>query len=121
MQFSAYEQRTDAVSIRRGSLVKPHVHAASLFMSLVLELFGRVARLREPAANGLAIPPPDGRTHEPVFLEECLCEHVIDSDLEHEHWVCLGRPKTAASGGVELACRQAVKNGRFVYYCNKLE
>jgi len=119
MQQQFYEQRLNEKALRRGSLVKPHVRAASLLLAMVLEFGARIARLRSPAARQLPRPPPPPahRTSEPVFINGTLCEHVCDGDTGHEHWRCCA--DAAADTIDDLACRRSYMNGRFVWYCNK--
>ena len=109
---SMLEQR---VIVPRGGLVWPHVHAANLMISAVLEFFYHLGGIgRSPVAD---VPRPkqlvrEGRSSEPVFLQGALCEHVTDERNGHEFWVCHNEP----SEDENFACRCTVKNGRWAWY-----
>lgn len=102
--------------VHRGSLVWPHVHAASLLMSACVEFFLRLGGGRSSAADCVAptpLPERERRLREPVFLQGSLCEHVVDSS-GHEFWVCRGDVEHD-----EYACRCTAKNGHWVWYCTE--
>lgn len=109
---SDYTVVQDKALVPRGGLVWPHVHAASMLCTAVVEFFMRLGNGRSPAQQDVIAPAaPPSRDTEPIFFHGSLCEHVVDAENGHEFWVC--------SQGVEhdeFSCRRAAKDGRWAYY-----
>lgn len=103
--------------VHRGGLfigIGPHVQAASLLMRAVVD-FCLSFRSR-PAASGVCTPSTPPRTCTPMFLNGTLCERITDDDSGDEFCLCLDPISLE-----DYSCRKVARDGRWMYYCNKLE
>ena len=107
--------------VRRSTLVWPHVHAAWLLISAVVEFFVRLGRRRPSTRSQSYRAPPSAmmeplptRKHEPVFVAGTLCERVSDEANGVEFCVC----QTDVDDDSHT-CRRVARNGRYVWYCTQ--
>ena len=109
---------TEKAYVRRGTLVWPHVHAAWMLISAVVDFcvrLGLPSARKQRVASPAAVPEPrPGRTHEPIFLAGTLCERVTDTEHGTEFCVCQSEVEHE-----DYACRMAAKDGKYVWYCTQ--
>jgi hypothetical protein len=113
MQEQEQQLQRSQVIVHRDGLVWPHVHAASLLMSIVVGFFLRIARLMSSSRSQAMAA---ARTSRPIFLDGALCEHVTDAEGGHEFCVCM---QPIQRDG--FASRRTERGGRWVYYVVKSE
>ena len=109
---------TEKAHVRRGTLVWPHVHAAWLLISAVVEFCLRLGRPPAASTAIAAAQPPLQHAHadrviEPIFVHGALCERVVDED-GNEHCIC-----HTDIAHDDYACRCAAKDGKYVWYCTQ--